>query len=471
MAQIPRANPVEQDRLNLLFRQARSASMLAVVAATACAAILFHASPAAAPLVWLGAVLAATLVRFWLYQRFFTTDPARLPASHWLSRHLWSGALVGIAWGTLPLVPLHGASPFIVELQVLVPAFMVMAAITSYGVYLGHYLVLLVSTLATAAVLLLLLRGMEALPSAALFLLLAPVLAITAQRYSGSLRKSLEAEQRAERLVQELRDANSDLLQRNDRLAEQQGILEQEEALARHVFHQLTMGGDHSIAGVRTWNQSMGNLSGDLTQTVRGPEGQVYVFLGDFTGHGLPAALGALPTSFVFLAMAGKGLPLASIASELNRKLYQLLPVGYFCCAVLLRLSADRRSIEIFNGGLPPVLIQRAGADGYERIASHSVPLGILDGDDFAAATETRALHQGDLVYAYTDGLTEAENNRGEMYGRGRLESFLARRDIRGSRLPALIEAVLEHVDLAPPSDDISIVEIEPLATDRVEAA
>ena len=85
----------------------------------------------------------------------------------------------------------------------------------------------------------------------------------------------------------------------------------------------------------------MGSLSGDLTQTGRGPDGQIYVLLADFTGHGLPAALGALPASSVFLAMAHKGLSVEGIAAELNRKLYQLLPIGYFCCAVVVELAAE----------------------------------------------------------------------------------------------------------------------------------
>ena len=71
------------------------------------------------------------------------------------------------------------------------------------------------------------------------------------------------------------------------------------------------------------------------------------------------------------------------------------------------------------------------------------------------------------------DGLTEAENFDGEMWGTARLETFLQRRDLPTPRLPSLIDAVLEHVNLAPPSDDISVVEIEatPIAASRADAA
>ncbi|MCP5430089.1 MAG: serine/threonine-protein phosphatase [Chromatiaceae bacterium] len=117
------------------------------------------------------------------------------------------------------------------------------------------------------------------------------------------------------------------------------------------------------------------------------------------------------------LAMAGKGLPVDVIARELNNKLRQLLPIGYFCCAVLLELSADRRSIHVWNGGLPPVLIKRRSQPGYEKIASHSLPLGVVGNDEFESTAQRHHLHAGDLLYAYSDGLTEAENFDGEMWG------------------------------------------------------
>jgi serine phosphatase RsbU (regulator of sigma subunit) len=168
-----------------------------------------------------------------------------------------------------------------------------------------------------------------------------------------------------------------------------------------------------------------------------------------------------LPASSVFLAMSAKGLTVDVIARELNAKLRQLLPVGYFCCAALIQLSADRTRVGVWNGGLPPILINRANREGHDQFASHSLPLGVVDDDQFEAASATLTLHPGDVLYAYSDGLTEAENIDGEMWGRERLHGFVMQEDLSVPRLPALIDALLEHVNLAPPSDDISVVEIE----------
>ena len=464
---------MEQDRLRLLFKQAQSASIAAAVGAVACTLVFYSAQSDAAPLIWLVAVMTATALRFALYHRFFTTDIRRYPLQYWLRRHAATAVLIGLSWGTLPLLPDADSPAFIHELATLVPGFVVMAAITSYGIYPGQFLVLLASTGLATITSSIYSDGWAGVSVLILFAIFGPVMALTAKRYGESLVQSIEARSQAAELVHELTATNSDLLHQNTLLARQRDLIEQEEALAQHVFRQLIIGGDHRLPGIHTWNQSMGTLSGDLTQTARGPAGQAYVFLGDFTGHGLPAALGALPASSVFLAMAGKGLSVDVIARELNNKLRQLLPVGYFCCAVLVELSADRRNLHVWNGGLPPVLIKRRGQPGYEKIASHSLPLGVVGNDEFEAAAQRRHLHPGDLLYAYTDGLTEAENFDGEMWGTARLETFLQRQDLPTPRLPSLIDAVLEHVNLAPPSDDISVVEIEatPIAASRADAA
>ena len=423
-------------------------------------------------MIWLALVGVATTLRLLLYYRFFRTHIGHHPEHYWLFHHAWTAGLVGLAWGAVAAIPVPSNVSHIHELQTLIPGFILMATISSYGVYFSQYLVLWSTTGAATIIARLYASGMDGAAEVALFALFLPVLLLTAKRYGQSISASIAARHRSEQLVDEITVANNKLQHHNAVLARQRDVMEHEEALAKHVFQQLTVGGDHSLEGVHSWNQPMGSLSGDLVQTVRGPSGQSYVFLGDFTGHGLPAALGALPASSVFLAMAAKGLPVSKIAAELNRKLRQLLPVGYFCCAVLVELSPDRRRIDVWNGGLPPILIRRKGKSDYERVESHSLPLGVAEGPEFDSASRQCTLNPGDRLYIYTDGLTEAENIEGEFWGTERLESFLTRDDLPPLKLPALIEAVLEFVNLAPASDDITVVEIEatPSSADEYDA-
>lgn len=452
---------LEHERLQLLFRQAQATSVVAALGAIACGIIIYNAIGLPSTWIWVAAAIAVTLYRQRLYRRFFRTRPGAVPDHAWLRAHAFAIIPTGIAAGALPLLELSTAPPYIREMQTLVPALVLVSAVTSFGVYFRQYLALLVATTVTAALTQIWSQGAAAVPTVVMLVLFAPILAVTAKRYQDSIATSLAAKHRSEQLVDELTLRNNELAHQNERLGRQQDMLEQEEELAKHVFQQLIIGGDHRLPGIHTWNQPMGSLSGDLIQASRGPAGESYVLLCDFTGHGLPAALGALPASAVFLAMSAKGLTVDVIARELNAKLRQLLPVGYFCCAALIQLSADRTRVGIWNGGLPPILINRANRDGHDQFASHSLPLGVVDDDRFEAASTTLTLNPGDVLYAYSDGLTEAQNIDGDMWGKERLHGFVMQKDLPAPRLPALIDTLLEYVNLAPPSDDISVVEIE----------
>ncbi len=271
-----------RERLHLLFQQSRSTSTVAAVAAAVTATIIFTAKPTAEPWIWLGFVLTIAGARHLLYRRFFRTSPDRHEDAYWLRWHAYTAAPVGIAAGALPLLQLADTPIYVQELQTLVPALVAMAGITSFGVYFRQYMVLLIATGITTVGTRFYIGGAEALPVVAMFALFGPILALTARRYGNSLLDSMQGKRRSEQLVQELTIANSSLEQRNQVLARQRDLIDQEEALARHVFEQLTLGGDHQLPGIHTWNQSMGNLSGDLTQTAHGPDGQAYVFLERF---------------------------------------------------------------------------------------------------------------------------------------------------------------------------------------------
>ncbi|MDO2286079.1 SpoIIE family protein phosphatase, partial [Escherichia coli] len=91
-------------------------------------------------------------------------------------------------------------------------------------------------------------------------------------------------------------------------------------------------------------------FNGDLLLAAYKPSGGMHVLLGDFTGHGLPAAIGAMPLAEVFYGMTAKGYPMADILREMNAKLKRILPVGVFCCATLLNLSFQRELVEVWNG-------------------------------------------------------------------------------------------------------------------------
>ncbi len=188
---------ITDQRLRLLFSQARIASYVALISAVVCAALFWRATGGVAPLIWVGGVAFSTGLRLLLFRRFFANGIRRHPENYWLKHHAWTSALVGLTWGTLPLLPVGTESVHLAQMQTLVPGFVLMAAITSYGVYFSQYLVLLGSMTIVTLLSRLLAGGMQAVPEIILFSLFVPLLALTAKRYSASLIESAKAQYRS----------------------------------------------------------------------------------------------------------------------------------------------------------------------------------------------------------------------------------------------------------------------------------
>ncbi len=447
------AQETQAEQLRLLLTQTATAARFAAIAALFSFGVLAAYQYTPWLVAWLLGTLGVTLVRVQLIDDFRKCYPADCSLATLERRHQYSGIVSGLLWGLLGLHPVDNLPLALQSFTLLSPALIATAALNSHVLRVDHYRSYLLTLMGSLLLSYTWRHGMQALVAWPLFGLFGVLLYCIAHRYSQTLADTLSARNEMEQAHRELAEANRHLL-------EQHKILAQEESIARHVFEQLTLANDEHPPGIHAWNQPMGTLSGDLIQVVRGPDGSTYVFLGDFTGHGLPAALGAVPASTVFRTMAEKGLDVALIARELNCKLNTLLPTGYFCCAVIMKVNPERCGLELWNGGLPPVLIRRH--DGYfEEIPADNLPLGVVGDAEFTDHCTRHCLTAGDRVLVYSDGLIEAENHEGVMWGRKRLLALLTEVDGSGPALERLRAEILEFTNLAPPSDDISVIEIE----------
>lgn len=237
--------------------------------------------------------------------------------------------------------------------------------------------------------------------------------------------------------------------------------IEQEIRLSRHMFEVITKRQREQVEYLEFWSLAAGRFSGDLFIYERTPDGRLHAFVADFTGHGLSAAVGALPASDAFFAMSRKGLSLREIVTEINRKLYELLPTGMFCAATLLSINKDHSAVEIWNGGVPAVLLFDREGRLKNRAVSSSLPLGILPPEELFAQTAMHDLTEISAVVACSDGLIEAHNAQAEMYGETRLIDAVGQSSGSGALLNGIRSNVLEFLDGIEPHDDISLVVIE----------
>ena len=111
------------------------------------------------------------------------------------------------------------------------------------------------------------------------------------------------------------------VLQQRDLIAEHSDYLLNEQRVAKAVFDRVAHSGCLDAPNIRYLQSPYALFNGDLLLAAYTPSGDTHLLLADFTGHGLPAAIGAMPLAEVFYSMTAKGYGLAEILREMNAKL------------------------------------------------------------------------------------------------------------------------------------------------------
>ena len=203
---------------------------------------------------------------------------------------------------------------------------------------------------------------------------------------------------------------------------------------------------------------SVSTFNGDIFFSARGPNGGLYMVIGDFTGHGLSASMGTLPVAQTFFELVNKGVTVEYMARTINGKLHEFMPANMFFSAIVLFLNHSGEILTVWQGGMPyPYWISKSG-ELKGRIKSRNLPLGIPSNDEFSEQTVSYKVNQGDKIYFYTDGITEARNFNGEQFGDERLEKSLSSHD--QNRIEYLLQDLEQFKGIGFQEDDITIVEL-----------
>lgn len=250
-------------------------------------------------------------------------------------------------------------------------------------------------------------------------------------------------------------------------LARYQQKTQEEIELSRYVFEAATDRNSKTPA-VSQWHSAVGHFSGDLLLYADTPGGRLIVLQGDFTGHGLAAALGALPLADVFYDLVADEVSLPDLALSLNRKLKSLLPLGHFCAACIIELDAQRQQAAIWNGGLPGVWLIDAAGRVAAKPSSNKLPLGIVGDGQFDIRVESVVLQPGQRLLLFSDGLNEATNAIGEMLGDESIAAMLSAAP-GADIVETLRSGVAAHLAGGEAHDDISIAVIDPARAGAAE--
>ncbi|MEO5340103.1 MAG: SpoIIE family protein phosphatase [Magnetococcus sp. MYC-9] len=249
-----------------------------------------------------------------------------------------------------------------------------------------------------------------------------------------------------------LQAATQKLAQQNKHLMDERAIIEGILLKMRHadVFHP-----EH----LRCIVSPVETTAGDLLLSAVTPDGRQLILLGDFTGHGLPAAIGGPLITYILHDLAARNAPAQAIFSTINGQLCARLPTGLFLAASLVEIDPDRQGGVLWNAGLPDGLLVQQGSLT-QPFPSRLPPLGIVENLDFISTAAPLTLAEGDRLYLFSDGVIEACSPRGDMFGMARLQPFLLAASQDHHPLEQVLTLLTEHTGKSTFEDDITLVEI-----------
>ncbi|MBN2096557.1 PP2C family protein-serine/threonine phosphatase [Candidatus Peregrinibacteria bacterium] len=189
--------------------------------------------------------------------------------------------------------------------------------------------------------------------------------------------------------------------------------------------------------------RSAAEVGGDSFDFLQSPDGnQTFIYIGDVTGHGVPAGLVMVMVDTLIHAAVSMGLASSKdVLVHTNAMLTPRISARLFMTLVMLRWDASSQKMYYTGGGHEHVLVYKSKEEKVESIRSGGIALGMIPDNSKIIAEKEIPLELGDAIVLYTDGLTEAKNQSGEMYGLERMTASLK----KYGYLPSA-ESIFDHM-------------------------
>ena len=211
----------------------------------------------------------------------------------------------------------------------------------------------------------------------------------------------------------------------------------------------------------QTFYQPAHEIGGDYYDFLSLQGGRWGIAIGDVSGKGISAALimASLQASLRAQALHPH-LHLSTLIGSVNRLVYESSPTHLFASLFYSEYEPATRMLKFVNAGHnPPIVVRpRNGLCEISYLNSTGVPVGISADSQFASGTFQ--FEVDDLLIAYTDGITETENDHGEPWGQQRLENLL--RSYSRKTPEQIVKGILDQVSMfangQPQQDDMTLV-------------
>jgi predicted ester cyclase len=177
---------------------------------------------------------------------------------------------------------------------------------------------------------------------------------------------------------------------------------------------------------IAPYYQPAREVGGDFYDFHLLPEGKLGLVVGDATGKGVPAAL-VMSTTLGMLHSTARALGSPSpgeVLAQVNETLVARVPTNMFVTCFYCILEPESGRLSYANAGHDPPHVRRSD-DNAEELRARGMPLGLMPGMEYEE--EFASLREGESVLYYSDGLVEAHDPQGQMFGFPRLRALVAK--------------------------------------------
>jgi phosphoserine phosphatase RsbU/P len=252
---------------------------------------------------------------------------------------------------------------------------------------------------------------------------------------------------------------------RNRRVESKARLLEQDLDKARQIQESILPEHEmkfhfYDVYGVSLPDRIVGGDFFDYLQA-SGDKERLGVVIGDAASKGIPAASQALYASGALRMGVEYQTKIGSLITRLNQLVNKTFTPEHFISMVYAELNTSDKGLVIYvNAGHSNPIILRAETNEVETLAATGQIIGPFPRESYHS--EFTVLNRGDVMLLYTDGIVEASNERGEMYGEQRLVQMV--KDLKKRTPRELCQLILEDVQvfsrMAEYSDDKTLVAI-----------
>jgi sigma-B regulation protein RsbU (phosphoserine phosphatase) len=211
--------------------------------------------------------------------------------------------------------------------------------------------------------------------------------------------------------------------------------------------------------GSHVWgfSEPAASVGGDLYDVIPMPDESWLVYVADVAGKGLPAALMMAALSAKIRSIAPLHNEVNKLLAHVNKEMHELMSEeGFFATMVLSKYWPGTGRVQTARAGHPnPLWVINHGVQALPKL--HGISIGI----EFEAEYEKAefVLSPGEAILLVTDGITEAENEKGELFGNDRLTDYF-----KLATGPPWAQGLLEKIDSwrgdAVMNDDLTILEL-----------